>query len=81
MAKTSMPCPTPGCDRELPVKKSSKGKPTVFCDVCGFQGFVRYPESAKRWFNEDDSALGSSGRTGTSVESRHAPGTKGILDF
>lgn len=53
MAKVSMDCPTPGCKKILMVKKNKIGKPTVFCEFCGFQAVVRYAWAVKVWFGEE----------------------------
>lgn len=46
-------CPTPGCGQKLEVKTTKRGKPTVFCKECRFQGFVRDHRTARIWLGDD----------------------------
>lgn len=47
-----IPCPTPGCPNELPVKTGRTGKPYVRCDDCGVDVFVRGSKGVKAFLGE-----------------------------
>ena len=47
-----IPCPTPGCGEQLPIKAGKKGKPYVDCKTCGFRGFA-LKEKSIRAFSGD----------------------------
>jgi hypothetical protein len=47
-----MPCPTPGCPETLKVRKDKNKRPTMMCDRCRFQAFVKSDHGARAWFGE-----------------------------
>ena len=49
-----IPCPTPGCGEQLPVKTTKTGKPYVSCQECGFDGYARKQKSIRAFFGDGD---------------------------
>lgn len=55
-----IPCPTPGCGEQLPVRTTKTGKPYVSCQECGFDGYARKPKSIRAFFGDEDGAASPS---------------------
>lgn len=83
--KLTMPCPTPGCPETLKVRKDKNGRPTMMCDRCRFQGFVKSDHGARAWFGEkwpNEEAAGDPPDAGQTkperVTSKAAPAPPGV---